>query len=147
MILVFYIFFEWGRISESPVDKYEAKYNARPRPNYFFCERLRTSCCILSMNFRKLTLWNEIVGFLKSVVEFWSIVCKCLPKRICLYLQFAYIRRTYTSINYRNVWFAKVIVTIIRPIQVLIFHLSYEKIVPLCVEQQYVFWYLILTRI
>ena len=43
------------------------KCNAESRPYYFFCERVRTSCCILLTIFKTPTILTEIVDFLKIV--------------------------------------------------------------------------------
>ena len=47
----------------------------------FFCERVRTSCCISLTNFKKPIILPEIVGFFKFVSEIKQLVRKRSQKK------------------------------------------------------------------
>ena len=79
---MFFIVFEWGRILESAMDKYEVKCNARLRPNYF-----SVNISVLVVVFRRqisktLTILPEIAGFFKFVGKIQQLVWKRSLKNI-----------------------------------------------------------------
>ena len=68
-ILVFFIVFEWGRISESAVDKEEVKRNEKLRFNYF-----SVNVSILPVVFRQQIkkaqqFWVKLLGFFNLSVK------------------------------------------------------------------------------
>ena len=44
-----------------------------------------------------------------------------------IFWKFDHISRTYNQINYRNIWFTKVIIILIMTVQVLLFDVFFEK--------------------
>ena len=56
------------------------KCNVRLRSDYFFCERYRTSYCILPTSFKKSTILGKIVEFLKFVGDIQQLVQKFSQK-------------------------------------------------------------------
>lgn len=85
----FFIAYEWGRILASAVDKQNVKSNAQSCPNYFFCIRLRTSCCILPTIFKKPTVLIKIFGLLR-IVELRLIARNCSWKKQLAYYSALY---------------------------------------------------------
>ena len=89
-------------------------------------------CIILHFVFAKWAFENSAPITIKTLknCQFFDGNDSC---RLSNYLQthifwyFDHISRTYTQIKYKNVWFEKLIIILIRTIEVLIFHMCYVK--------------------
>ena len=96
------VFFEENTyaILENAMDKWKVKCNLKLRPNYFSVNVFVLAvvfCLQISKNWRFCQ--NLISDFLQTLVFFET---------------FNHIFRTYNQINYRNIWFPKVILIFIR---------------------------------
>ena len=60
---MFFIVFEWDRIFESAMDKWEMKYNVELHLNYFSANVFVLACCISPTYFKKPKISGKIVGF------------------------------------------------------------------------------------